>query len=116
MLCTKVEKGFSGGKFFAYFGANNPLIAVAQKPTYTLFATAVGGRCVEKVNAAFASEIAARYAAMPKAALAANKRCIAAATDPARDGYADEISETRALYDHAETRRKVSDFLAKRLA
>ena len=63
---------------------------------------------------AFASEIAARYAAMPKAALAANKRCIAAATDPARDGYADEISETRALYDHAETRRKVSDFLAKR--
>jgi enoyl-CoA hydratase len=64
--------------------------------------------------AAFASEIAARYAAMPKAALAANKRCIAAATDPARDGYADEISETRALYDHAETRRKVSDFLAKR--
>lgn len=66
--------------------------------------------------AAFATEIAARYAAMPKAALAANKRCIAAATDPARDGYADEISETRALYDHAETRRKVSDFLAKRSA
>ena len=66
--------------------------------------------------AAFASEIAARYAAMPKAALAANKRCIAAATDPTRDGYADEISETRALYDHAETRRKVSDFLAKRSA
>ena len=66
--------------------------------------------------AAFASEIAARYAAMPKAALAANKRCIASATDPARDGYADEISETRALYDHAETRRKVSDFLAKRSA
>jgi len=64
--------------------------------------------------AAFASEVAARYAAMPKAALAANKRCIAAATDPARDGYADEISETRTLYDHAETRRKVSDFLAKR--
>jgi len=66
--------------------------------------------------AAFASEIAARYAAMPKAALAANKRCIAAATDAARDGYADEISETRALYDNAETRRKVSDFLAKRSA
>jgi enoyl-CoA hydratase/carnithine racemase len=66
--------------------------------------------------AAFASEIAARYAAMPKAALAANKRCIAAATDPARDGYADEISETRALYDHDETRRKVSAFLAKRSA
>jgi enoyl-CoA hydratase/carnithine racemase len=63
---------------------------------------------------AFAREIAARYAAMPKAALAANKRCIAAATDPGRDGYADEISETRTLYDHSETRHKVSAFLARR--
>ena len=61
VLGTKVEKGFSGGKFFAYFGANNPLIAVAQKPTYTLFATAVGGRCVEKVNAAFAGDISQRF-------------------------------------------------------
>ncbi len=63
-----------------------------------------------------ARDIAARYAAMPKAALAANKRCIAAATDPERDGYADEITETRTLYDHPETRRRVSDFLAKRAA
>jgi enoyl-CoA hydratase/carnithine racemase len=62
---------------------------------------------------AFASEVAARYAAMPKAAVAANKRCIAAATDPGRDGYADEIAETRALYDHPETRHKVSAFLAR---
>lgn len=62
----------------------------------------------------FARDIASRYAAMPKAALAANKRCIAAATDPARDGYADEITETRTLYDHPDTRVKVSDFLAKR--
>ncbi len=64
--------------------------------------------------AEFAHDIASRHAAMPKAALAANKRCIAAATDPARDGYADEISETRTLYDHADTRLKVSNFLAKR--
>ena len=64
--------------------------------------------------ALFAGELAVRYAAMPKAALAANKRCIAAATDPERDGYADEVAETRTLYDHPETRRKVSDFLAKR--
>ena len=63
---------------------------------------------------AFASEIAARYAAMPKAALAANKRCIAAATDPEGNGYAAEISETRLLYDHPETRSKVSAFLARR--
>ena len=62
----------------------------------------------------FARDIASRYAAMPKAALAANKRCIAAATDPERDGYADEIAETRTLYDHPDTRLKVSDFLAKR--
>jgi len=62
----------------------------------------------------FARDLAGRYAAMPKAALAANKRCIAAATDPARDGYADEIAETRTLYDHPDTRAKVSDFLAKR--
>jgi enoyl-CoA hydratase/carnithine racemase len=64
--------------------------------------------------AEFAYALAERYAASPKAALAANKRCIAAAFDPARDGYADELRETRALYDHPETRRKVNDFLAKR--
>lgn len=63
---------------------------------------------------AFAAELAARHAAMPKAALAANKRCIAAATDPERDGYADEIAETRALYDQPETRARVSAFLARR--
>ena len=62
----------------------------------------------------FAAQIAQRYAAMPKAALAANKRCIAAATDPERDGYADEIVETRRLYDHPDTRARVSDFLAAR--
>ena len=62
----------------------------------------------------FAAQVAQRYAAMPRAALAANKRCIAAATDPARDGYADEIAETRRLYDHPDTRARVSDFLAAR--
>ncbi|HRH88249.1 MAG TPA: enoyl-CoA hydratase/isomerase family protein [Rubrivivax sp.] len=61
-----------------------------------------------------AAEIARCYAEMPKAALAANKRCIAAATDPDRDGYADELTETRRLYDHPDTRAKVSDFLARR--
>lgn len=64
--------------------------------------------------AEFASDLAARYAALPKAALAAAKRCIAAATDRERDGFADEIRETRTLYDHPETRRKVSDFLSQR--
>jgi enoyl-CoA hydratase len=64
--------------------------------------------------AAWTRDLAARYAAQPKAALAANKRCIAAAGDPARDGYADELAQTRALYDHPETRRLVADFLARR--
>jgi enoyl-CoA hydratase/carnithine racemase len=64
--------------------------------------------------AAFACQLATQYAQMPKAALAANKRCIAAATDPEGNGYAAEISETRLLYDHPETRSKVSAFLARR--
>ena len=64
--------------------------------------------------AAFARQLAAQYGEMPKAALAANKRCIAAATDPECDGYAAEITETRQLYDHPETRSKVSAFLARR--
>jgi len=63
--------------------------------------------------AAWTRELAARLAAMPKAALAANKRCIAAATDAGRDGYAEELLETRALYDHPETRKKVQAFLAR---
>ena len=58
-------------------------------------------------------QLAARLATMPKAALAANKRCIAAQSDPGRDGYAEEIAETRHLYDHPETRHKVSAFLAR---
>jgi len=64
--------------------------------------------------ATFARQLAAMYAEMPKAALAANKRCIAAASDPECDGYAAEIDETRLLYDHPETRSKVSAFLARR--
>ena len=57
--------------------------------------------------------LAARIAKSPRAALAANKQCIAAALDPARDGFAEEIAHTRALYEHPETRRKVSAFLAR---
>jgi enoyl-CoA hydratase/carnithine racemase len=64
--------------------------------------------------AAFAAGIAARHAEMPKAALAAAKRCISAATEPLRDGYAEELRETRRLYTRPDTRRRVSDFLARR--
>jgi enoyl-CoA hydratase len=58
-------------------------------------------------------ELAARIAASPKAALAANKRCISAAGDANRNGFSEEITETRQLYDHPETRRKVAEFLGK---
>jgi enoyl-CoA hydratase/carnithine racemase len=58
-------------------------------------------------------ELAARLAASPRAALAANKRCIGAALDAGRDGFAEEIAATRQLYDHPETRRKVAEFLGK---
>ncbi len=60
---------------------------------------------------AFTHELAARLGEIPKAALAANKRCIAAHSDPDRDGFAEEIAETRTLYDDAETRAKVRAFL-----
>jgi enoyl-CoA hydratase len=61
-----------------------------------------------------AREIAARIASTPKAALAANKHCIGALADPDRDGFAEEIAATRTLYDHPETRARVSEFLNKR--
>jgi enoyl-CoA hydratase len=60
-----------------------------------------------------ARELAARFAGAPRAALAANKRCIAVSSDPARDGYAEELAATRALYEDPETRRRVSEFLKR---
>ncbi len=59
-------------------------------------------------------ELAVHFASSPRAALTANKRCIAAADDPARDGYAEELTETRRLYGHPETRRRVSEFLNRK--
>ena len=58
-------------------------------------------------------ELAQRLAATPRAALAANKHCIAAASEAARDGYEEEITHTRSLYGHPETRQRVASFLAK---
>ena len=63
--------------------------------------------------ASWTSELAARIAGMPKAALAASKHCIHAEGDPTRDGFAEEITATRHLYDHPETCEKVSEFLNK---
>ena len=58
-----------------------------------------------------ARDAAARLAALPKAALAAAKHCIRAQADPATDGFAAELAATRRLYDHPETRHRISEFL-----
>ena len=64
--------------------------------------------------AGWTRELAARLSRMPKAALVAGKRCIHAEGDPLRDGFAEEITATRSLYDNPETAAKVSAFLNKR--
>ena len=58
-----------------------------------------------------AAEIAQRVAGLPAAALAASKACIAAAGEPGRGGYADELEATRRLLTDAETRARVTAFL-----
>lgn len=59
-----------------------------------------------------AAEIAQRTAASPRDALAACKRCIGAAGDPACDGYAEELAQSRRLYASEATRGLVSAFLS----
>ncbi|HEX6361971.1 MAG TPA: enoyl-CoA hydratase/isomerase family protein [Albitalea sp.] len=66
--------------------------------------------------AARAAAIAAQIAALPAEALRACKSCIAAAGDPARDGYAEELAQSRRLYGNEATRERVSAFFAKRNA
>jgi enoyl-CoA hydratase/carnithine racemase len=58
------------------------------------------------------SEIAARVAGLPAAALAAGKACIAAGAEPGRGGFTDELEATRHLLTNAETRARVNAFLA----
>ncbi len=60
-----------------------------------------------------ARALAGRIAGLPRAATAAAKQCIAAALDPARDGFAEEITFTRHLYQHPVTRDRVAAFLAR---
>ncbi len=60
-----------------------------------------------------AAELARTIAALPAAALAHCKSCLAAASDPARDGYALEIAASRSLYRNPETRALVDAFLAR---
>ena len=60
-----------------------------------------------------ARALAERLAQLPRAATAAAKQCIAAALDPARDGFAEEVAFTRHLYQHPATRERVAAFLAR---
>jgi len=60
-----------------------------------------------------ARALAERLAALPRHALAAAKRCLSAALDPARDGFAEEIEHTKALYAHPKTQSLVAAFLAR---
>jgi enoyl-CoA hydratase/carnithine racemase len=60
----------------------------------------------------FAQSLAAEIAALPAAALAANKHCLALAGSP--DGFAAEIEQTRTLHRQPETRQRLSAFVAQR--
>ena len=60
-----------------------------------------------------ARQHAERIATLPRAAIAAAKQCIAAAQDHARDGFAEELAQTRRLYQHPVTRDRVAAFLAR---
>jgi len=62
---------------------------------------------------AAARALAERIAGLPRAATAAAKQCIAAALDPGRDGFAEELACTRHLYRHPVTRERVAAFLAR---
>ena len=64
--------------------------------------------------AAWTRERAGRLAGASRMALAAAKRCIAAARDPASDGYAVEIAATRELYANPATRSRVAEFLGRK--
>lgn len=61
-----------------------------------------------------AREVSDRIAATPKAALWANKRCIAAAQDRNVDGFELEVDMTRALYKTPEAIERLNAFLARR--
>ncbi len=58
--------------------------------------------------------IAAAIGQLAPAALAASKACIAAAGDPTRDGFREELDATRDLFSSPDTRARVTAFLDAR--
>ena len=59
-----------------------------------------------------AASIARRYAAVPSHAVKAAKACIAAAHDPATNGFDKEVEQTKLLLQSTETRDLIGAFLA----
>lgn len=59
-----------------------------------------------------ALEIIRRIASLPSGALMASKTCIAAAGEPGRNGYSEELEATRRLLTDPDTRQRVEAFLA----
>lgn len=59
----------------------------------------------------FVRSTARRIAELPKTALIACKRCIAAALDETRDGFGEELTHSAALLALPETQRRVQQFL-----
>jgi enoyl-CoA hydratase/carnithine racemase len=68
--------------------------------------------CPRAEIASRATDIAQRIAALPRAALAAAKHCIAAAAECGRGGFSDELEATYHLQTDAETRERINAFLA----
>ncbi len=59
-----------------------------------------------------AAAIARRYAAVPSHAAKAAKACVTAASNPATNGFDEEIAQTRGLLQSARTRELIGAFLA----
>ena len=62
---------------------------------------------------AFTAELVGRLGRLPRQAIAASKRCIAASYTHPADGYEMELRETRALYGDPGSLKLVQAFLAK---
>ncbi|HYG89195.1 MAG TPA: enoyl-CoA hydratase/isomerase family protein [Azospirillum sp.] len=60
-----------------------------------------------------AQHLVDRLAGLPPAAVTAAKSCIAACGDPRRDGFEEELTETRRLMDNPETQKRVAAFLTR---
>lgn len=84
-----------------------PLEALPQVTLVELGGAGRGTRTMDR---------AARVAALPGEALRACKSCIAAAGDPQRTGYDEELAQSRRLYLNETARRRVAAFLAGELS